>query len=74
MNSVVDIALAERLTLPIGFITTFEAQADQSETISGRDGNLSIGTQHDFLARESVVVREVVDIHENEALGLPVAR
>ena len=74
MNGIVDIALGDRLTTPIGFIATFEAQADSNEVISGSLGNVSLGTSHNFLARESVVVREVVSIGNVEVAGLPVAR
>ena len=74
MNSVVDIALQTRLTVPFGVIATFEAQAEQNETIVGRDGNISIGTSHDILAVESFVVREVADVHDHETLGMPVLR
>ena len=74
MNAVVDIALEHRLTVPIGVIATFEARADQNETIIGRDGNISLGTSHDQLAVESVVVREVADVLEHESLGMPMLR
>ena len=72
MNSVVDIALADRLTLPIGLISTFDAQTD--ETIIGRDGNMSLGRSHDSSAVESVVVRQTAEIHQNTAHGIPIAR
>ena len=74
MNSIVDIAAESRITLPFGLMATFEARADTNEVLVGVDGNVSLGTNHDDLATESVVVREVVDIHKDSALGLPVAR
>ena len=74
MNGKVDIALGDRITTPFGVVATFEATADENETITGALGNISLGTSHDFLASESFVVREVVNADVVDDLGMPVAR